>query len=102
MSATENKVPANPAKVEFPRDKWGSTAALRKIGLTVAGKIRGDEHKLTVFLQTLGILAQHAQARCAQDKAAREKYLASLAPAVEPEDTEEENPETDPENPAAS
>lgn len=91
MSATNTnipKVPANPAKVEFPRDIWGATTELRKAGLKCAGKITHDEQKLTTYLQTLGILAQHAQARYAQNKAARDEYLASLEPEVE-ETTEE-------------
>lgn len=64
-------VSANPAQVEFPRDEWGFTTNLRKYGLQVAGAIRGDEQKLTLYIQTLGILAQHAQARIDGDKAER-------------------------------
>ncbi|QXV74309.1 hypothetical protein [Rhizobium phage RHEph15] len=68
-------VSSNPAQVEFPRDTWGFTTALRKYGLLVAGAIRGDEKKLELFIQTLGILAQHAQARIESDKAARAARL---------------------------
>lgn len=71
-------VSSNPAQVEFPRDTWGFTTALRKYGLLVAGAIRGDEEKLSVFIQTLGILAQHAQARIEGDKAERAARLAAL------------------------
>ncbi|QIG68325.1 hypothetical protein EVB84_050 [Rhizobium phage RHph_Y48] len=72
-------VSSNPAQVEFPRDTWGFTTALRKYGLLVAGAIRGDEAKLDLFIQTLGILAQHAQARIESDKAARAARLAEIA-----------------------
>lgn len=71
-------VSSNPALVEFPRDTWGFTTALRKYGLLVAGAIRGDDQKLTVFLQTLAILAQHAQARIEGDKAEREARLQAV------------------------
>ena len=72
-------VSSNPAQVEFPRDTWGFTTALRKYGLLVAGAIRGDEEKLSIYIQTLGILAQHAQARIEGDKAARAVRLAEIA-----------------------
>lgn len=70
-----SEVSHNPAKVEFPRDKWGFTTALRKYGLKVAGAIRGDEEKLALFLQTLAILAQHAQARQPIDAEAKRRKL---------------------------
>lgn len=72
-------VSANPAQVEFPRDEWGFTTALRKTGLSVAGAIRGDRKKLELFIQTLGILAQHAQARIDGDVLEREARLEALA-----------------------
>lgn len=72
-------VSANPALVEFPRDQWGFTTQLRKQGLLVAGAIRGDEAKLQLYIQTLGILAQHAQARIDGDKAERAARLAEVA-----------------------
>lgn len=74
-----SEISANPAKVSFPRDQWGFTTALRKYGLLVAGAIRGDEQKLKLYIQTLGILAQHAQARIASDRAAKEERLAKIA-----------------------
>lgn len=73
------EVSANPAKVSFPRDQWGFTTALRKYGLLVAAAIRGDEKKLALYIQTLGILAQHAQARIDSDKEAKAKRLAQVA-----------------------
>lgn len=72
-------VSPNPALVEFPRDTWGFTTALRKYGLLVAGAIRGDDEKLALYIQTLGILAQHATARIEGDKLARAVKLAELA-----------------------
>lgn len=76
---TANPVSSNPALVEFPRDTWGFTTALRKYGLLVAGAIRGDDQKLTIFLQTLAVLAQHAQARIEGDKEAKRVRLEELA-----------------------
>lgn len=70
-------VSGNPRHVEFPRDQWGFTTALRKYGLMVAGAIRGDEKKLQLYIQTLGILAQHAQARFPDDQAAKAAKLAA-------------------------
>lgn len=62
------KVPANPALVEWPRDEWGFTSALRQELLRVASAIRGSDEKQKLFLGTLGIAAQHAQARFERDK----------------------------------
>ena len=72
-------VSPNPAQVEFPRDEWGFTSALRKTGLQVAGAIRGDQKKLDLFIQTLGILAQHAQARIEGDLVERKARLEAAA-----------------------
>ena len=83
MSATQKEVTANPAKVEFPRDIWGATTELRKAGLKCAGKINHDPNKLTVYLQTLAILAGHAQARHERAKAAREAQLNSIEETTE-------------------
>lgn len=63
-------VPANPALVEFPRDEYGTMSNLRKELLLAASTVRGNETKHKLFLATLGIAAQHAQARLAADKAA--------------------------------
>lgn len=78
MTDETNTVSANPALVSFPRDEWGFTSALRKYGLLVAGAIRGDEKKLALYIQTLGILAQHAQARLPSDQAEKARRLADL------------------------
>lgn len=78
MSATQKAIPANPAKVEFPRDIWGATTELRRAGLKCAGKINHDPNKLAVYLQTLATLAGHAQARHARAKVDREAQLASI------------------------
>lgn len=72
-------VSSNPALVEFPRDQWGFTTELRKYGLRVAGAIRGDEAKFQLFLETLTVLAKHAQARLEGDKADRLERVARLA-----------------------
>ena len=68
--AIKPSVPANPALVEFPRDEYGTMSALRKELLLAASTIRGNETKQKLFLETLGIAAQHSQARLAADKKA--------------------------------
>ena len=68
--AVKALVPANPALVEFPRDEYGTMSALRKELLLAASTVRGNETKHKLFLATLGIAAQHAQARLAADKQA--------------------------------
>lgn len=70
-------VSANPTKVEFPRDQWGMTTDLRKYGLLAAGRVRGDQAKLDLFLATLRLLAQHAMARLPVDQEARSSRRAA-------------------------
>lgn len=69
-AAPKNKVPANPALVEFPRDEYGTMSNLRRELLLAASTIRGNPEKHKAYLATLGIAAQHAQARLAADAAA--------------------------------
>ena len=68
-------VSSNPSLVEFPQDVWGFTSKLRKVGLSTAGSIRGNEAKLKQFMQTLQIIAEHAKARFPVDKATLERNL---------------------------
>lgn len=63
-------VPANPALVEFPRDEYGTMSNLRRELLLAASNIRGNPEKHKLYLNTLGIAAQHAAARLDADKAA--------------------------------
>ena len=72
-------VSTNPALVEFPQDAWGFTTKLRKIGLQAASNVRGNEAKMKLFMETLSIIAKHAQARYPTDKAALEQALKDLA-----------------------
>lgn len=72
-------VSKNPALIEFPRDQWGMTTAMRRHSLQAAGSIRGDRDKLEVFLGTLQVLAKHVQARLADDMAAREARSREVA-----------------------
>jgi uncharacterized protein YPO0396 len=66
----KTKTSGNPALVEWPRDEWGNLSALRQALLTAAATVRGNDEKLKVFLQTLGVAAQHSQARFVDDKKA--------------------------------
>ena len=72
-------VSTNPALVEFPQDPWGFTAKLRKIGLQTASNVRGNEEKMKLFMETLQIIAKHAQARYPADQAAMKTALEDLA-----------------------
>lgn len=60
-------VNTNPAKVQFPKDPWGFTADLRKIGLKVASNVRGQKDKQDVLIATLAILAAHVKGRFDED-----------------------------------
>lgn len=66
-AAPKNRVPANPALVEFPRDEYGTMSNLRRELLLAASNIRGNPEKHKLYLATLGIAAQHAQARLSTD-----------------------------------
>lgn len=66
----KNPVPANPALVEWPRDEYGNLSNLRRELLLAASTVRGNTEKHKLFLATLGVAAQHAQARLSSDKAA--------------------------------
>ncbi|WP_085352839.1 hypothetical protein [Bradyrhizobium canariense] len=80
--ATEKKastVPANPAMVEFPRDEWGFTTELRKAGLQAASRIRGNDEKHKLFIDTIKIIAQHAIARLEGDAAALVAEIEQIA-----------------------
>jgi hypothetical protein len=81
--ATEKKaaptVSANPALVEFPRDEWGFTTELRKAGIQAAQRIRGNEEKHKLYIETIKILVQHALARFEGDAAALIAEIAAIA-----------------------
>lgn len=72
-------VPANPALVEFPRDPWGFTSELRKVGLRAASSIRGNDEKHKLFLDTIRVLAQHALARLEGDAEAVARRIEEVA-----------------------
>ena len=86
-------VSANAAHVEFPRDVWGFTTELRKAGLQAAGRVRGDQSKQELLLQTLSIIAQHALARFPEDQAgnaARAETLSTVGRLTVPGVTQED------------
>lgn len=73
------KVSTNPALVEFPRDEWGFTTALRKAGLQAASNVRGNAEKHSLFIATIKVLAQHAIARLEDDAVAVEQRIKEIA-----------------------
>lgn len=61
------RVESNPAKVEFPRDTWGFTSALKKVALDAASNVKGQEDKQTLLLAVLDVLKAHVIARYSVD-----------------------------------
>lgn len=52
-------VSANPAKLEFPRDTWGFTSAVKKTVLLAASAVKGNKEKHDLLVAVLAILIQH-------------------------------------------
>ena len=87
---------SNPLKLQFPQDRFGNLSRFKAEGLKSVERLYGNEDKLETFHATLRVIAQHAKARCAQQKAAREAALVPGEPEVEPE-VEQVEPEPEPE-----
>lgn len=68
MKAFLKDVSASPSKIEWPLDRHGTTADLKKYGLAAASKIRGDTEKTKTVLLCLAILTKHVQARLKADQ----------------------------------
>ena len=81
---------SNPLKLQFPQDRFGNLSRFKAEGLKSVERLYGNEDKLDTFLATLRVIAQHAKARCAQQKAAREAAVVPAEPEVEPEVEQEE------------
>lgn len=58
----------NPRDLKFPFDQYGFTTLLRKEGVRSIGRIKGDPAKLEVFMNTLRVLAQHAETKLEDHK----------------------------------
>jgi hypothetical protein len=54
---------ANPEKLVFPADPTGFTSMLRKEGTRAVGRLNGSADKMQVFMDTLRVLAQHAEVK---------------------------------------
>lgn len=76
---------SNPLKLQFPQDRFGNLSRFKAEGLKSVERLYGNEDKLETFLATLRVIAQHAKARCAQQKAAREATISTPEPEVEQE-----------------
>lgn len=72
----KNTVSHNPAMVEFPSDEYGFTSTLREAGLRTASNINGSPEKHRLYMDTLRVLAGHAQARLEID--ANEQQLEAM------------------------
>lgn len=58
----------NPRDLEFPFDPHGFTSMLRKEGVRAVGRIKGDDAKLKVLLETLKVIGEHAKAKIVDQK----------------------------------
>ena len=76
---------SNPLNLQFPQDRFGNLSRFKAEGLRSVERLYGNEDKLDTFLATLRVLAQHAKARCAQQKAARVQALIQEEPEIDPE-----------------
>lgn len=76
-------VPANPADLKFPTDKWGFTSGIRKEVLRAAAAVRGADEKHELLVMTLAILIQHIHARKAKDAANHAETLERRRKAAE-------------------
>jgi hypothetical protein len=70
---------SNPTKIVFPLDDTGFTTLVRKEGVRAVGRINGSAEKLEVFLATVRVLAQHATAKIASQRTAKEVQAAQEA-----------------------
>ncbi len=63
IAALLERVATNPAKVEFPRDVWGFTSQFKTYAMRAASAINGSKDKHDLFMNTLAVIAKHAEAR---------------------------------------
>lgn len=76
-TVTANGKVVNVRDITWPHDKYGITTLLRKEGARAIGRIKGDDAKMEVVMQTLKVLAQHATAKIEQQKADKEAAIAA-------------------------
>lgn len=67
----------NVCDIVWPQDTYGVTSMLKKEGARAIGRIKGDEDKLAVVMETLKCLAQHAQTKMDEQKRQRERQIAA-------------------------
>ena len=91
---------SNPLKLKFPQDKFGNLTRLKAEGLKSVSRMYGSDEKYDTFIATLKVLAEHARARLAQQKASKELALISDSPVsdeseevIEPDEGEKEGTE---------
>lgn len=79
-TASKARVPfgktSNPTNLVFPVDATGFTTVLRKEGARAVGRLGGDPERLSVFLNTLRVLGDHAKTKLEAQKTARATALA--------------------------
>ena len=61
-------ISANPAAIQWPRDEYAGTSALRAEIITAVQRIRGNDARMQVFMDTMIVGIKHAQARLESDK----------------------------------
>lgn len=70
--APEKVVGTNPLTLPWPQDPQGALSALKAGGLVAARRVNGDKAKYDKLIETLKIIAGHANARFEMDTKARE------------------------------
>lgn len=66
---------SNPAKLEFPTDRWGFTSKIKTEILKAASTVKGNDEKHDLLLGTLAVLAAHIKARKESDKQVQTERL---------------------------
>ncbi len=83
LRALIKSVDTNPVNVKFPRDRWGFTSQVRKIGLGAASAVKGSKEKHDLLIATLAVLAAHIRARFDGDCDRAAARLVAIAAAAE-------------------
>jgi hypothetical protein len=62
----------NPSNLQWPADRHGFTAMLRKEGVRAVGRMAANDDNYEVFMKTLRVLADHAGVKLEHQKDMRE------------------------------
>jgi len=80
------KTSGNATLITFPTDRYGITKDIKKAVISAASRIAGDQGKMDLVTEVLGILREHIEVKFKQDKAYRVKLAERSKAAKEPVD----------------